>query len=112
LNTSSLQIPHFDIQTSTRDRRLWIQIRGEADFSNHWNLRSELNQVELEETDSVHLDLSRLTFCDVFAFRQLLKFGTEVCATGKPVSVHGATSTIMKIAWFLNAPKEIEFVDP
>jgi anti-anti-sigma regulatory factor len=110
VNTSPVHPPDFAIETVARETELWIDVRGDADFTNYRQLHAVLGRIELNGAQSVHFDLSGLTFCDVFAFRQLIKFGTQIQAQGRTVYVHGATSPIMQMAWFLKATDEIKFV--
>jgi anti-anti-sigma regulatory factor len=110
VNPSPVQQPDFDIATIARETELWIDVRGDADFTNHRQLHEMLAQIDVDGAESVHFDLSGLTFCDVFAFRQLLKFGTQIRSQGRMVYMHGATSPIMQMAWFLKATDEIKFV--
>ncbi|MGZ4493859.1 MAG: STAS domain-containing protein [Nocardioides sp.] len=102
--------PELHVTTLVAENELLVVLRGEADLTNHLDLRSSLAEVELTGADAVHLELSGLAFCDLEAFRQLLAFAIHVRSTGRQVCVHGASSTIKKVAHFLQASDVMDCV--
>lgn len=109
------EAPPIDIEvdvgtTTCCDHALWIRLRGEADLANHEQLQLGLARVRLDEADAVHLELTDLTFCDLYAFRHLVSFAIRVQDRGQEFSVHGACPTLKKIATLLNVTQHLRFV--
>ena len=100
----------LDFQSTARKRELWVHLRGEADLANHEQLHRGLTRAELDRADEVHLVLDELTFCDLYAFRQLVGFAGEVRARGRQIFSHGACPTLKKIARLMNVAQDLHFV--
>ena len=104
------ELPLLDVETIARNNALWVHLRGEADIGNHLLLHTGLTQVRLHGAEAVHLVLTELTFCDVYAFRHLVAFARRVRAGNQELSAHGACPTIKKIARLLDVAHDFHFV--
>lgn len=77
---------------------LCAELRGIADLANHDHLQAVLQAVPLNGTDTVHLRLSQLSFCDVRALTYLSILARRVQNSGQPIATLGASPTIRKAA--------------
>jgi anti-anti-sigma factor len=84
-----------------------IDIRGEADFSNHTKLQAALSRVTLRGIRVVHVRLTELTFCDLAAFRELLGFTEEARRRCGDITVHDADHTVRRIARVLDVEDQL-----
>lgn len=109
VNDSSMS-PELDIAAIGSENEMIVVLRGEADFTNHQQLRFGLAKVEVNGTGAVHIELSRLAFCDLSAFREIVAFAGQANAAGRPVFMHGASSTLKKVAQVLDGADAIRFV--
>jgi anti-anti-sigma regulatory factor len=85
------------VAVTTSGSSVQIQICGEIDLSNHTQLKSALSGVELDEAQTVRLDLHRLTFCGIDGCRQLVRFERDARRSGRQISIHGATPMVRKL---------------
>ena len=109
VNNPSLS-PEVDITAIVSDNEMIVVLRGEADFTNHEQLRFGLAEVEMTGTGAVHIELSRLGFCDLSAFREIVSFAARPSASGRQVFMHGASPTLKKVAQVLHGADAIRFV--
>ena len=108
MNNSSMS-PELDIAAIVSENEMIVVLRGEADFTNHHQLRSGLANVDMNGTGAVHIELSRLAFCDLSAFREIVAFAGQANTAGRQVVMHGASSTLRKVARVLDGVDAIRF---
>src|SRR3954453_13721498 len=85
------------IAVTTSGSSVQIQICGEIDLTNHTQLQSALSGVELDEAQTVRLDLRGLSFCGLDGCRQLVRFERDARRSGRQISIHGASPTVRKL---------------
>lgn len=93
--------PIFEVVTARSVDTIWIDLRGELDISGHRQLGELLGSLDLRGVRTVHLQMSRLEFCDSRGLRVLDDFATRVRRRGGDVRVHGAGVRITKVARLL-----------
>jgi anti-anti-sigma factor len=86
-----------------------LALRGELDFGNHEQLKNDLAGLEPDGPTTVRVDMSRLEFCDVSAFRHLVEFAGQVHDKGGWVVVTGARPIIKTMAAVFDAGEALEF---
>lgn len=99
-------MPDLEILAITCAESLWVVLRGEADISNHQQLRDELARVDLASARDVHVLLGQLGFCDLLAFRELLAFGRAVRQQGLDFSFEEAGPPVQRVARLLHLDGE------
>jgi len=104
--------PLLDVRTFSDDDALTIVLQGEADVANHDLLRMSLDGVELRGTRTVMLDLSRLVFCDLYGFRELIAFAAHARRWGVETLVTGARPVVRKMAQILGTAGDVPFEPP
>jgi anti-anti-sigma regulatory factor len=100
--TSCRQRPRLDVAVLSFGTEVWIDVSGEADSSNHVQLRDGLSAVGLDGVEVIRLLLGGLTFCDVCGFRELLTFAKAAGSPSRDISVHDASRTVRRIAGILD----------
>jgi anti-anti-sigma regulatory factor len=73
-------------------------LRGEADISTLERLEAALDDIGLNGTRSVHLDVSELRFVDAPTIRRLTVFAVRAKETGHDVTTLGAGPTFRMVA--------------
>jgi len=85
------------IAVTTSGSSVQIQVCGEIDLTNHTQLQSALSGVELDEAQTVCVDLRGLSFCGIDGCRQLVRFERDARRSGRQISIHGASPTVRKL---------------
>lgn len=93
--------PLFEVVTARSVDTIWIDLRGELDISGHRQLEELFAGLDLWGVRKVHLQLSRLEFCDSRGLRAIDDFVQGVRRSGATVRVHGAGVRITKVARLL-----------
>ena len=76
---------------------IWIELDGEADVSNHGQLRAALFAPDLGAARRIYLDLRRLTFCDTAGCSLMLLFNAEARIYGRHVKFLGPRPGVRKV---------------
>ncbi|MGZ4427661.1 MAG: STAS domain-containing protein [Nocardioidaceae bacterium] len=97
-----LDVPPVGVVTTTTAVAIWIALLGELDLANADQLEQSLTGLSLTRLLPIHLDLSRLSFCDGRGLGLLLDFSTWAERRGHRVRTHGARPTVRKLAWLLS----------
>lgn len=93
--------PLFEVVTARSVDTIWIDLRGELDISGHRQLGELFHALDLRGVRTVHLQLSRLEFCDSRGLGVIDDFTKDVRRRGGTVRVHGAGVRITKVARLL-----------
>jgi len=86
----------------------WLHLQGEVDLSNREQLRKALAAAGTGDNIALHVDISRLTFCDTGGCRLLVAAQHQARRSGRTVQVHGASPTIAKVMRLLGADEDAE----
>jgi anti-anti-sigma factor len=86
------------IETIEGEDVAWVILQGEADIATLRDLEVALDQVELDDIECVHLDLSELRFADVSTIRGLAFFAKRVKQSGRNIEALGANPTLRMVA--------------
>lgn len=105
----SAPLPTLDLCGVLSNDEAAVALRGELDFANHEQLKTDLAALEPDGPTTVHVDMSRLEFCDVSAFRHLVEFAARVHDKGGWVVVTGARPIIKTMAAVFDPAEDLEF---
>ena len=92
--TDSYDQRKVSVKNTKADGVAYLVFHGEADFSTLAELDSGFGQVQLDQGDAIHLDLSGLEFADTAAIRQLTHFARQARHNGHNVTTTGAAPTL------------------
>lgn len=80
----------------------WVVLSGEADIATRAQLQETLAGLDLHDTESLHLHLSQLEFCDVASLRQLGDFALRARQTGHQVMTCRPSWSVRRVATLLD----------
>lgn len=109
--TETIASPTQDLQVRTRrnGETLWIELCGEIDLSNHRDLTQSLSSVDLDEGETLGLDLTKLTFCDARGLCHLLDMAEQARMKGRDVVARHATTTFRRMTRILGYEVLVRF---
>jgi anti-anti-sigma factor len=84
-----------------------IVLRGEVDAADVDQLKTALDNIQMDGARTVELDVSDLGFVDVAALRALTAFAHQVKRTGRTVVTRGAGPTLSRIAQVLGVNNDL-----
>jgi anti-anti-sigma factor len=91
----SIEQPDAQLQVSRRAQDGWLVISGEIDSWNAQAVREALTETQREAGD-VHLDVSRLLFCDVTGIRVIVAAAANL-EPGRRLFLHGLDPQLQKV---------------
>lgn len=95
--------PLLEVVAVRAGDQLWIDVRGEADLATHTTLVTALSRLQPLPDELVHLQLSRLDFCDLGCARVLLDFAERVRRCGGSVATHDGPRVLHRVVALLGS---------
>lgn len=93
-STDSYDLRRVSVETIQAKGVAQLVFHGQADFSTLEELDSGLGELQLDQGDVIHLDLSGLEFADTAAIHQLARFARQARHNGHDVETTGAGTTL------------------
>ena len=109
----SLRVSTLRIETYTRGQAAtWVTLSGEADIATLAQLEAALAGISLRRSQSLHLHLSDLQFCDAASLRQLKNFAIEARQTGHAVMTCRPSWCVRRVAGLLHYSSHLGLLCP
>lgn len=106
-STDPAGVENIQVETTVVGGVARVIIRGELDFSMLDQLDVALENIRLEGTRFLQLDLAQLVFADTAAVRRLAAFTAAARQAGHDVKTFGANRTIHKVAAVLHVQDDL-----
>ena len=110
-SADSIHVAPVGMVVTKTNNAVWIALVGELDLANADQFQADIAELRPDEDLPVHLDLSRLSFCDGYGLGVLLDYQRTSEANGHKVCTHGARHTVRKMAWLLSGGRT-DFDEP
>jgi anti-sigma B factor antagonist len=104
-----VQILH--VETTERDGRIHLVLRGELDLSTVGKVQDELRRIEASPTPILVLDLSKLTFLDSTGLRCLVTADERGRESGRRVVIVRGPEPVQRVFSITRLEERLDMVD-